>query len=190
MHGFRQEIMALSDCAEMIDDMRRGLIEDVVLRHMPPEAYSETWDISALEHELLDLLTIKFDFTRIAKEDGTTEQTIIDKVIELSDGVVDQIRGQFQDNYFELSRKHVLLVSVDKAWREHLAAIEELKSVINFRTYAQREPIMEFRTDAYEMFKKMMDAMHLDIVRDSSRLRAPEPVAVINPETAPTHEVA
>jgi preprotein translocase subunit SecA len=190
MHGFRQEIMALSDCAEMIDDMRRGLIEDVVLRHMPPEAYSETWDIPALEHELLDLLTIKFDFTRIAKEDGTTEQTIIDKVIELSDGVVDQIRGQFQDNYFELSRKHVLLVSVDKAWREHLAAIEELKSVINFRTYAQREPIMEFRTDAYEMFKKMTDAMHLDIVRDSSRLRAPEPVAVINPETAPTHEVA
>jgi preprotein translocase subunit SecA len=190
MHTFRQEIMALSNCVEIIADMRHGLIQDIVLRHMPPESYAEPWDIPALEHDLLDLLTIKFDFTRIAKEDGTTEQTIIDKVIELSDGVIDQIRSQFTDDNFELSQKHVLLVSVDKAWREHLAAIEELKSVINFRTYAQREPIMEFRADAYEMFKKMMDAMHLDVIKGTSRLRAPEPVVVINPETAMAPEVA
>ncbi len=190
MHQFRQEIMGLDSCADMIDDMRGALIEETVLRYMPPESYAETWDIPALEHELLDLLEIRFDFARIVKEDGTTEQTIIDKVTELSDGVVDQIRSEFSDNLFEIERKLCLLTAVDKAWREHLSAIEELKSVITFRTYAQREPIMEFRTDAYEMFKGMMDAMHREVVKSTSRLRAPKPVLLINPETVPAVQEA
>jgi preprotein translocase subunit SecA len=190
MHKFRQEIMSLSDCAGMIDEMRHAMIEETVLRNMPQGAYSEQWNIPALEGELGELLAIRFDMADLAARDGTTEETVIEKVTELSDQVVATLRSDFPDDLYELHRKHCLLMAVDQAWKEHLAAIEELKSVINFRTYAQREPIMEFRTDAYEMFKRMMDGLHLDVIKSTSRLRAPEPVMMINPKTPPTPEAA
>lgn len=190
MHKFRQQIMATSDCAEMIDGMRHSVIDETICRHMPPGSYPENWNIAALEDELLDLLTIKFDIARLANADGTTEETVIQKITELSDQVVDQIRSEFPVDGYEFVRKHCLLSAVDMAWREHLAAIEELKSVITFRTYAQREPVIEFRTDAYEMFKHMMNALHYEVVKSTSNIRAPEQPYLLNPETNASSEAA
>lgn len=186
MHGFRQEIMSLDNCAEIIDGMRHDLIEETILTHMPKGSFAEQWDIPALEQALLEILSIGFGLESISKRDGEDEETIRQKVTDISDKVFDQIRGEFPNDLYEVARKHALLVALDKAWREHLAAIEELKSVITFRTYAQREPLMEFKTEALEMFKGMMNSLNYDVVRSTSHIRAPEKVHMINPEIAPS----
>jgi preprotein translocase subunit SecA len=184
MHEFRNEIMGSNDCAAVIDEMRHIVIEETVIKHVPENSYSDSWDIKGLEQELLDLTTIRFDMTDLVQRDGTDENTIIEKVTEKSDLVVEMLRGEFPDGMYELARKECLLMSVDKAWREHLQALEELRGAVALRTYAQREPVAEFRTDAYEMFKSMMDALREEVVRTTSRLRPPEAPVMINPETA------
>lgn len=183
MHKFRNEIMDTQDCADVIDEMRQLVIEETVLKHVPPGTYSEAWEIKALEQELLDILNIRCGIVDLAQRDGTDEDTIIEKVTEKSDLVINLLRDQFPEGQFELRRKEQLLMAVDRAWREHLQAIEELKSVIGFRSYAQRQPADEFRTDAYEMFKGMMDAFRVEVVRSTSRIRPPEQPVLINPET-------
>jgi preprotein translocase subunit SecA len=166
--------------------MRHVVVEETILKHIPEHSYSEAWDIKGLEQELLDITTIYFDMTDLAQRDGTTENTIIEKVTEKSDLVVEMLRSEFPEGVYELARKECLLMSVDKAWREHLQGLEELKGAVSLRTYAQREPIAEFRTDAYELFKKMMDSLREEVVRTTSRLRPPETPVLINPETATT----
>ena len=186
MHEFRNEIMGSSDCADIIDEMRHVIIEEAVIKHVPEDSYSDNWDIKGLEQELLDLTTIYFEMTDLAQRDGTNENTIIEKVTEKSDLVVEMLRSEFPEGMYELARKECLLMSVDKAWREHLQGLEELRGAVSLRTYAQREPIAEFRTDAYEMFKSMMDALREEVVKTTSRLRPPATPVLINPETANT----
>lgn len=186
MHEFRNEIMGSNDCAVVIDEMRHIVIEETVIKHVPENSYMDSWDIKALEQELLELTTIRFDIMDLAQRDGTDENTIIEKVTEKSDLVVGMLRDDFPEGMYELARKECLLMSLDKAWREHLQALEELRGAVSFRTYAQREPVAEFRTDAYEMFKSMMEALREEVVRTTSRLRPPETPVMINPETATT----
>lgn len=182
MHEFRNEIMGSSDCADVIDEMRHIVIEETVVKHVPENSYMDNWNIKGLEQELLELTTIQFDMNNLAQKDGTDENTIIEKVTEKSDLVVDMLRGEFPDGVYELARKECLLISVDKAWRDHLQALEELKGAVALRTYAQREPVAEFRTDAYEMFKGMMDNLREDVVRSTSRLRPPVQPEHLNPQ--------
>jgi preprotein translocase subunit SecA len=188
MHEFRSEIMGSSDCAAVIDEMRHIVIEETVIKHVPENSYLDSWDIKALEQELLELTTIRFDMTDLVQRDGTDENTIIDKVTEKSDLVVGMLRDGFPEGMYELARKECLLMSVDKAWREHLQGLEELRGAVSLRSYAQREPVAEFRTDAYEMFKGMMDALREEVLRTTSRLRPPETPVMINPETAPSEK--
>jgi preprotein translocase subunit SecA len=180
MHEFRNEIMNTNDCAAVIDEMRHIVIEETVVKHIPENSYSETWDIRALEQELLELTTIRFEMTNLAERDGTDANTIIEAVTEKSDLVVDMLRGDFPEGIYELARKECLLMSVDKAWREHLQGLEELKGAVALRTYAQREPVAEFRTDAYEMFKGMMNSLREEVVRSTSRLRPPQQTEQLN----------
>lgn len=189
MHEFRSEIMGSNDCAAVIDEMRHVVIEETVIKHVPENSYMDSWDIKALEQELLELTTIRFDMSDLARRDGTDENTIIEKVTEKSDLVVRMLRDDFPNGMYELARKECLLMSVDKAWREHLQTLEELKGAVSFRTYAQREPVAEFRTDAYEMFKGMMDALRIEVVRTTSMLRPPEtPVMIGYSEIATTEK--
>lgn len=188
MHEFRQEIMTTNNCANIIDDMRHDLIEQTVLKHVPEHSLPYTWDIDGLQQELLELLTIGFDMTNLASKDDTDAAVIIDKVIEKSDFVVDLLRDKSPPDMYEIWRKEQLLVALDQGWREHLTALEELKSVVGFRGYAQREPINEFRTDAFEMFRAMMDQIEHRVVYMTSRIRPPEKPVLINPETPATEE--
>ncbi len=91
---------------------------------------------------------------------------------------------------YEIWRKEQLLTVLDQGWREHLAALEELKSVVGFRGYAQREPVAEFRTDAFELFRNMMQEVEYRVVYMTSRIRPPQEPVLINPETPATPEGA
>jgi preprotein translocase subunit SecA len=94
----------------------------------------------------------------------------------------EQRKATFDDGIFEHARKHVLLQSFDTLWREHLAGLETLKSVIGFRSYAQREPIVEYRTDAYHMFEDMLERIANEVTRLSSRIISTKPGVIENAE--------
>ena len=175
IHEYRKEIMATADVGEIVDAMRERAVRTSIEKHIPGNSYAENWDMEGLAKELLDLTGIRFATLDWAKEDGVTEDEVFERVWKEMEISEDKRKATFDDGIFEHARKHVLLQSFDGLWREHLAGLESLKSVISFRSYAQREPIVEYRTDAYHMFEDMLERIASEVTRLSSRIISTKP---------------
>ncbi|MCZ7862693.1 preprotein translocase subunit SecA [Agrobacterium salinitolerans] len=175
IHEYRKEIMASADVGEIVDAMRERAVRTSIEKHIPENSYAENWDMEGLAKELLDLTGIRFATVDWAKEDGVTEDEVFERVWKEMEVSEERRKATFDDGIFDHARKHVLLQSFDGLWREHLAGLESLKSVISFRSYAQREPIVEYRTDAYHMFEDMLERIAIEVTRLSSRIISTKP---------------
>lgn len=182
IHEYRKEIMANTDVSSIVDAMRENAVRAVIEKHIPENSYPDNWDMEGLAKQLLDLTAIRFPTTDWAAEDGVSEDEVFDRVWKAMESSEEQRKATFDDGIFEHARKHVLLQSFDTLWREHLAGLETLKSVIGFRSYAQREPIVEYRTDAYHMFEDMLERIANEVTRLSSRIISTKPGVIENAE--------
>jgi len=178
MHAYRKEIMGEQDAAETVDALRESAIWSAIERHIPKGSYAESWDMKGLATTLRDLTSINFPTVEWADEDGVSEDTVFDRVWDAMEKSEERRKAAFDPGVFEYARKHVLLESLDGMWREHLASLEHLKSVINLRSYAQREPIVEYRTEAYIMFERMLAEIADQVTRMSSRIVSTKPGAL------------
>jgi preprotein translocase subunit SecA len=181
IHEYRKEIMGTDDVGEIVDTMRESAVQAAIEKHIPENGYPETWDMKGLAERLLDLTNLTFPTEQWASEDGVSEDDVFDRVWKAMAEDEEERRKRFDEGVFEHARKFTLLRSFDGLWREHLAGLETLKSVINFRSYAQREPIVEYRTDAYHMFEAMLEHIAEEVTRLSSQIVSTKP-GVINPE--------
>jgi preprotein translocase subunit SecA len=180
IHEYRQEIMSTQDVAELVDTMRETSVREAIESHIPADSYAESWDMKGLRTRLLDLTQLDFDTESWAKDDGVTEDEVFERVLKRMEEHENERRSPFPPGVFEFARKHVLLQSFDMHWREHLAALETLKDVINLRSYAQREPIVEYRTEALVMFERMLSGIAHTTTKMSSSIRH---VPVVAPTT-------
>jgi preprotein translocase subunit SecA len=175
MHEYRKEIMGASDVAEIVDAMRESAVRTAIAKFIPENSYSESWDMKGLRQHLLDLTTLTLPTEEWAREDGVTEDEIFGRVWNEMGKHEDERKKDFDEGIFEHARKFTLLQSFDTLWREHLTSLETLKSVINFRSYAQREPIVEYRTDAYHMFEDMLEHIAHEVTRLTSQIVSRKP---------------
>ena len=170
IHEYRKEIMATNDVAELVETMRETAVREAIEAHIPVNSYAENWDMKGLNEVLKDLTALDLPTVEWAAEDGVTEDEVFDRVWKAMGESEEARRAYFDEGIFEHARKHVLLQSFDTHWREHLSALESLKNVINFRSYAQREPIVEYRTDALVLFERMLSSIAETVCRHSSRI--------------------
>jgi preprotein translocase subunit SecA len=182
IHQYRKEIMATTDVVEIVDAMRERAVRTVIEKHIPENSYADNWNMEGLAKELHDLIGIPLPMADWAKEDGVTEEEIFDRVWKEMKTSEERREAEFDEGVYEHARKHTLLQSFDGLWREHLAGLETLKSVIGFRSYAQREPIVEYRTDAYHMFEDMLERIASEVTRLSSRIISTKPSLIEKPE--------
>ncbi|MDW9481858.1 preprotein translocase subunit SecA [Sinorhizobium meliloti] len=175
IHEYRKEIMSTADVGEIVDAMRERAVRIAIEKYIPANSYVDNWDMEGLAKELFDLTAIRFPAADWAKEDGVGEEEVFERVWKAMESSEEQRSATFDEGVFGHARKHVLLQSFDALWREHLAGLETLKSVIGFRSYAQREPIVEYRTDAYHMFEDMLERIATEVTRLSSRIVSTKP---------------
>ncbi|MBY3155243.1 preprotein translocase subunit SecA [Rhizobium laguerreae] len=182
IHEYRKDIMGTSDVAEIVDTMRERAVRAAIEGHIPENGYPETWDMKGLADRLRELTSLDFPTEEWAGEDGVSEEEVFERVWKEIAADEDERRNSFDVGVFEYARKHTLLQSFDTLWREHLAGLETLKGVINFRSYAQREPIVEYRTDAYHMFEDMLERIAEEVTKLSSRIISTKPGAIESPK--------
>jgi preprotein translocase subunit SecA len=185
IHEYRKEIMGTEDVAEIVDTMRESAVRAAIENHIPENSYPETWDMKGLAERLLDLTNLTLPTEQWASEDGVSEEEVFERVWRAMTEDEEERRKRFDEGIFEHERKFTLLRSFDTLWREHLAGLETLKSVINFRSYAQREPIVEYRTDAYHMFEDMLEHIAEEVTRLSSQIVSTKPGVIETPEGQP-----
>jgi preprotein translocase subunit SecA len=155
----RKEIMNASDVSAMVTDMRHETIAALVSRAIPEHAYAEQWDVAGLNDEVRRVLALDLPVLEWAKEEGIAEEAIQDRIREASDAAMrekEEIAGADAMRNLE---KNILLRILDQTWKDHLLQLDHLRQGIHLRGYAQRDPLNEYKREAFQLFEDMLTAL-------------------------------
>lgn len=155
----RIDIMAEDDISAMIGDMRHQIIEDLVARFIPENAYAEQWDAAGLQEAVSALFELDLPIEEWADEEGIADQEIIERLIKATDEKAEQKAKEFGDENYKNVEKYMLLQTLDNLWREHLVMLDHLRQVIGFRAYGQRDPLNEYKTEAFVLFESLLSKL-------------------------------
>jgi preprotein translocase subunit SecA len=160
----RAEFMTATDLSEIIREMRLDTIEDFVSRHLPPKAYAEQWDIDGLDAHVREWLGLELPIREWAAEDGIANEEIEQRIVAAADARAAQREEQVGD-HMRTVEKSFLLQMIDLQWREHLMHLDHLRNVIGLRGYGQRDPLQEYKTEAFSLFEKLLTDLRQNVTR-------------------------
>ncbi|WP_114347934.1 preprotein translocase subunit SecA [Paracoccus lutimaris] len=167
----RLEIMHTEEVEEIAADMREQVIDDLVDTHMPPRAYAEQWNTKGLHDAVIERLNMDLPIAEWAAEDGVDQDVVRERIQQATEAYMAQKTEQFGPENMRQIEKQVLLQQIDSKWREHLVTLEHLRSVVGFRGYAQRDPLSEYKTEAFQLFETMLDGLRFDVTQQLGRIR-------------------
>lgn len=167
----RMEIMQADHVADVATDMRHQVIEDLVDLAMPPKSYPDAWDTDALTASVRDMLNLELPIADWAAEEGVDQAVIQERITEASDRMMAEKAEKFGAATMQTIEKQVLLQAIDSKWREHLVRLEHLRSVVSFRGYAQRDPLNEYKTEAFQLFGGLLNSLREQTTQQLSRIR-------------------
>jgi preprotein translocase subunit SecA len=157
-------IMKGEEVSETVDDMRHDVVDELVSKHIPENAYAEQWDAAGLRERLRDAVAIDFPVEDWAKEEGIADQQIRERVTHAVDNAYKAKREEWAgaapgQDIGQQIEKSVLLQTLDRLWREHIIANDYLRQVIHLRGYGQRDPLNEYKTEGFTMFQAMVSQL-------------------------------
>ena len=156
----RREMMAQESLEETVGNMRANVVDDIVTRHIPKDAYPEAWDIAGLDLAVKETLNLDLPVADWAKEEGIADEEISER---LHKAVEESYAQRVEKNTADVQRyveKQVVLQVLDHFWREHLVMLDHLRQVIGWRGYAQRDPLNEYKSEAFELFDSLITRWH------------------------------
>jgi preprotein translocase subunit SecA len=151
----RKEIMGAPDVAEMVRDMREETVETLVDRAIPEHAYSEQWNVSGLHEECVRVFGLDLPVADWAKEEGIAEEAIKTRIGEAVEARVAEKETAYGPETMRMVERSILINVLDQTWKEHLLALDHLRQGIHLRGYAQRDPLNEYKREAFELFQEM-----------------------------------
>ena len=169
--GQRREIMEAEDLAEITQDMRHQVIDDLVTQFMPPKSYSDQWDTEGLQAAVAEDLGLQALVVEWAAAEGVDDDVIREKLEDFSDEFMAKKAVDFGPETMRMIEKQVLLETIDRKWREHLLTLEHLRSVVGFRSYAQRDPLNEYKSEAFQLFQSLLDGLREGVTQVLGHVR-------------------
>ncbi|MBI1405494.1 MAG: preprotein translocase subunit SecA [Caulobacter sp.] len=161
----RQEFMEASDLSEFITEMRKDTIEDLVNRHLPPKAYAEQWDVEGLAERCVAILGLELPIAEWAAEEGIANEEIEERINAAADARAAEREGILSPEQMRSVEKNFLLQMIDLQWREHLMHLDHLRNVIGLRGYGQRDPLNEYKTEAFSLFETLLSNLRTNTTR-------------------------
>jgi preprotein translocase subunit SecA len=161
----RQEFMEATDLSEIVEEMRQDVIDDLVDRHLPPKAYAEQWDVEGLDERVQSVLGLQLPLAEWAAEEGIANDEIRDRIREAADASFRAREELLSPERMREIEKNFLLQMVDMQWREHLMHLDHLRNVIGLRGYGQRDPLNEYKTEAFSLFETLLVNLRTNVTR-------------------------
>ena len=155
----RVELMKDENVAETVGDMRKEVVDALVAKFVPENAYPEQWDTKGLKEELNRVLGLDLPVDEWAKEEGIADEELIARVERRADEHMAAKVAQWGPDVIRYVEKSILLQTLDHLWREHLVMLEHLRQVIGLRGYGQRDPLNEYKSEAFHLFEAMIQHM-------------------------------
>ncbi|MQR98583.1 preprotein translocase subunit SecA [Gluconobacter aidae] len=194
VYAQRREYMATDDLSGVIAELREHTIEDLVHAHIPEKSFAEAWDTDGLTKEVSRILNLDLPIADWAKEDGMDSEGVIERIEAEAAKAQAARTANMGPELMRLIEKQVVLTTFDAVWKEHLHGLDQLRQGIGLRAYGQRDPLNEYKQEAFQMFTAMLDDMRIRVTETMCRIQAvsePPPFPVINTETSgPSEEPA
>ena len=153
----RKDLMAVEDVIDDVTGMRHQVIEDMVATCIPENAYPEQWDTDSLHEETLRVLSLDLPVSDWAAEEGIADTEIRERLMEASDRRMAEKAANYGPEVMRQVEKSLLLQILDQIWKDHLLNLDHLRQGIGLRAYGQRDPLNEYKREAFDLFETMLD---------------------------------
>ena len=167
----RLDIMRAEDQTEIVEDMRNDVIDDLVNIHIPPKTYPDQWDLDGLKKALKEGINLDLPVNDWANEEGVDDELLTERIENAANTVMADKTKAFGKEAMQQVEKQLLLQTIDTKWREHLITLEHLRSVVGFRGYAQRDPLNEYKNEAFQLFERLLNGLRYDVTKQLGMVR-------------------
>ncbi len=175
----RIDLIRAEDVSEDVKDMRHQCIDDLVSSHVPEKAYAEQWDTDGLKEEVARVFGLDLPVDEWAEEEGIANEEILDRIYQATDVSIAKKVAEVGSDTFRRVEKAVLLQTIDQRWRDHLQMLDHLRQSVGLRGYAQRDPLNEYKTEAFTLFESLLTRLREDVTRQLMHVQfAAEPPAL------------
>ena len=179
----RIELMGAEDVGAMVAEMRHEVIDGLVAKHIPENAYPEQWDVEGLAEAVRNTLNQDLPVADWAKEEGIADEEVRERLKAAADVVIANKTERFSPDIMRQIERAVLLQTLDHLWREHLATLDHLRSAIHLRGYAQRDPLNEYKSEAFALFEALLSNLRTQVTSQLARVEL-----VQSPPTMPSDD--
>ncbi|MPW43409.1 preprotein translocase subunit SecA [Acinetobacter guerrae] len=176
IYSQRDEVLAESTLQDYIEEMHRDVMKGMIANFIPPESIHDQWDVEGLENALRVDLSIELPIQQWLNDDRRLDEEGL--VERITDEVINRYRArrtQMGTDTAVTLERHFMLNSLDRHWKDHLAAMDYLRQGIHLRGYAQKNPEQEYKKEAFNLFINMLGIIKSDVVTDLSRVHIPTP---------------
>jgi preprotein translocase subunit SecA len=186
VYAQRRAFMAADDVAETVAEMRRETIGAMVDRAIPENAYPEQWDVEGLQEKVLRILGLDLPVADWAREEGIDETQVRERLEKAADEHYAARVANIGADLMRQVEKSLLLQIFDAVWKEHLLSLDHLRQGIGLRAYGQRDPLNEYKSEAFNLFNAMLEELRERVtnvlmrieIRQNDPPPMPEPVRV------------
>ncbi|TIO21123.1 MAG: preprotein translocase subunit SecA, partial [Mesorhizobium sp.] len=181
----RIELMDGEGLSETVAEMREGVIEEIVAKNIPENAYAEQWNVAGLKEEVAQYLNLDLPIEDWVKEEGIAEDDIRERISAAAEAAAKERAERFGPDVMSYVERSVVLQTLDHLWREHIVNLDHLRSVVGFRGYAQRDPLQEYKGEAFELFQGMLGNLRQAVTAQLMRVELVRQAAEAPPPSAP-----
>ena len=180
----RKKIMSADDVSDEIADYREQVVEELVGKHIPEKAYAEQWDSAGLQDEVAMIFDLALPIVDWAKEEGIAEEEVRERIQKAVDVRAAERTANFGPELSRYIEKGVLLQTLDHEWREHIVHLDHLRQYVGLRGYGQRDPLIEYKREAFELFETLLSKLRKDVIRHLMhiQLSAEQPPPSLEPQ--------
>ena len=188
VYGQRREFMHAADVSETVAGMRAEMIGEMVARRIPEKAYAEQWEAAELAEDARRILNLDLPVVEWAREEGIDETNIRERIERAADAFMAAKAANFGPDLMRLIEKNLLLQVLDQVWKEHLLALDHLRQGIGLRAYGQRDPLNEYKSEAFALFNGMLEELKERVTAMLARVELGPDPAVAPPPRGPMIE--
>ena len=171
----RIDFMRAESVNDNVRDMRHQIVDDMVPRFVPPKAYPDQWDMEGLREEIGEIYNLDMPLSDWSNEEGIADEEIISRLHDAVDRAAATRATEIGPDIMRQVEKSVLLQTLDQHWRDHLVTLEHLRQIVGLRGFGQRDPLSEFKLEAFSLFSDLLSALRQDVVRYIMRVKVETP---------------
>lgn len=170
IYGQRIEMMDAEDVSGTIEEMVEEIIDEIVPQYIPPKTYPEEWDAETLQSEVNRIFGKQLPITEWVKEEGIAEEEINERLLKDSKKILELKESIYGEELMRLAEKKILLLTLDQLWKDHLLGLDQLRQGIGLRAYGQKDPLNEYKREAFHMFERMLGELREMVVSRIMRM--------------------